>query len=547
MLDPLAVAVLAALVGLAAVGGIDLTGLGIPFTAHGLAPLGVLLVLVIVARLAADPVTALREVPLVERIGAWTEHPRLRHPAVLPSAAAAFVVLVGAAACARHATFRSNGYDLGLFENVLWNTSQGRWLASDVLGRSFLGEHLSPILLPIALVYKVLPTTETLLVLQAVALALGVFPVVRLARAEIRHEPLAQVFGLAYLLYVPLRSVALFDFHPVAFAVPLLLEGFASVREGRGGRALLACGLALAAKETVAIPVAALGVYAIVVMRARPLGAALVVVALVWFAAYVGWIAPSVRGEAYPFAARYAALAEGRIGALVSFDRLGLLVLLLGPFAFLPLLSPAHLLLAAVPLSMHLLSSDPHQHRIEFHYMSTAIPFVVAAAVMGAKNLINRDDLRVVLAYYPTRAQAQQYVSALLLLGTAVFALWSPVTEIREGWGAHRSSIRTVLASVPADAALSAQGNLLPHLARRRDVGIFPWHAAEWVALDRDGNPWPFARRAHLRAAVDRVVSDPGCVVEAQSDGVVLLRCDPEARARIAAIEVPPRDASQSS
>ena len=45
----------------------------------------------------------------------------------------------------RHVTFHSNGYDLGIFDQLIWSVSRGFPLESSILGYHFLGEHFSPI------------------------------------------------------------------------------------------------------------------------------------------------------------------------------------------------------------------------------------------------------------------------------------------------------------------------------------------------------------------------------------------------------------------
>ena len=64
---------------------------------------------------------------------------------------AAYVLLFGALSLIRHWSFHSTGLDLGVFDQVVWNTSQGRFMESTLsLDRcaphSFFGDHFSPIL-----------------------------------------------------------------------------------------------------------------------------------------------------------------------------------------------------------------------------------------------------------------------------------------------------------------------------------------------------------------------------------------------------------------
>jgi len=78
----------------------------------------------------------------------------------------------------RHESYHSNGFDLGLFNQVFWNTTQGRPFESTMsqalpIPHSLLGDHFSPVFLLILPFYFAYPHPETLVVIQTLALALG--------------------------------------------------------------------------------------------------------------------------------------------------------------------------------------------------------------------------------------------------------------------------------------------------------------------------------------------------------------------------------------
>src|SRR5439155_1049328 len=62
---------------------------------------------------------------------------------------------------------------------------------------------------------------------------------------------------------------------------------------------------------------------------------------------------------------------------------------MLGPFLLLPLASPVTLLLALPTFATHFLSWRPAQHTIYYQYTALVTPFVVAAAVIGLRNLLS--------------------------------------------------------------------------------------------------------------------------------------------------------------
>src|SRR5262245_61627414 len=94
------------------------------------------------------------------------------------------------------------GFDLAVYEQVVWNTAHGRPFATSVFSDTdrHLGADVILIEALLAMPYRLVPDTRTLLVLQTLAIAAGVVPLYALARH--RLGPLAGVaFSLAWLAY----------------------------------------------------------------------------------------------------------------------------------------------------------------------------------------------------------------------------------------------------------------------------------------------------------------------------------------------------------
>src|SRR5713101_8975139 len=151
-------------------------------------------------------------------------------PAVVVGLAFTYFVIYSILSVLRHVTYHSFGPDLGIFDQVFWNTTQGRFLESTMSlvqaqPHSYLADHFSPVYLLLMPAYALIPRPETLLVIQTLFLALGVWPLYLLAR--LRLEPGFQrlIWVLAYFLFLPVAFINLFDFHELAFSV--LPLGFA--------------------------------------------------------------------------------------------------------------------------------------------------------------------------------------------------------------------------------------------------------------------------------------------------------------------------------
>jgi uncharacterized membrane protein len=122
----------------------------------------------------------------------------------------------------RQARFHS-GYDVTIFDQAIDDYAHLR--APDVLIKSqqpfnILGDHFHPILVLLAPFYRLWPDARVLLIAQALLFALGVHIVSRLAVR--RLGGLGYFVGSAFALSWGVLQAVNFDFHEIAFAVPLL-------------------------------------------------------------------------------------------------------------------------------------------------------------------------------------------------------------------------------------------------------------------------------------------------------------------------------------
>ncbi len=118
-----------------------------------------------------------------------------------------------------HRSFHSNGWDLGLINQVLWNSAHGQLFEYSFRDISFAGDHWEPFLLILVPLKWLHSGPEGLLVVQAVVLAAAAIPLYAAARAAgCRY---AGALAGAYLLGLGVARAVSFDFHIEAFA-PLL-------------------------------------------------------------------------------------------------------------------------------------------------------------------------------------------------------------------------------------------------------------------------------------------------------------------------------------
>ncbi len=330
-----------------------------------------------------------------------------------------FIALVGYHVLYRHWEYHTDAFDLGNMDQAVWNTLHGHPFRFTNRGNDDFGPptrlsiHVEPIILPLALLYLIHAGPETLLVTQTVALALGAIPLFALS---LRRLPTAPFVGVAlaagYLLSPLLLGVALWDFHPVALATPLLIAAVLALDARRYGWFLSAAILAMATKEDIGLSVAILALLlAIARPERRRFGLLVALGALVWVAICFKLILPHYNvgvpgGNNYWY--RYAWLGATPTQAIINLftkpwillgylfapGRLGYLAIMLRTAGGLGLLAPLALLAAAPDLAVNLLSSHSEQYSGFFQYNAAIIPYLLTAAVYGAATLVHARQRR---------------------------------------------------------------------------------------------------------------------------------------------------------
>jgi uncharacterized membrane protein len=468
----------------------------------------------------------------------------MRARAILWPAVAAFSVGFAVLSIGRQRAFNTGRFDLGNMTQAVWATAHGHFLeVTNLAGEqtSRLGSHFDPILAALAPLWLAWPSPDMLMTVQAIAIAIGAFPVFWLARKHLDSQHAALAFALAYLLYPATEWLALNEFHPVAFACPLLLYAFWYLEEDRlfpfAGFALIA----MACKEEIGLVVAGFGLWYLVSRRRLRVGAGIVAAGVAASAIAVEVVVPHFSGSASAFYSRYSEIG-GTPGGILrtlfthplrvlgnAFSRSDLDYLghLLVPLGFFWLLAPV-LLLAALPeAALNVLSKNPYQASIHFHYTAGLIPPLVAASVLGGARLAQQ------------RPHAKPYVgpAVLVLAVLSNFSLGAiPVWASLPGGNnyqqhatrvtAHDRITARAVALVPGSAVVSATNSLGAHLSARRRILSFPrLDDATWVAVDEtNGSYLDSTGPLPMETDVVDLRRDPSWRLVFEQDGVLVFR-----------------------
>ena len=494
---------------------------------------------------------------------------------------AAFALFFSYIAIMRHERLQSTGYDLGNYDQAMWNTAQGRlfkfsgWKGKDnwfAEPGSMLGLHVEPILFFIVPLYWLWADVRVLLILQSAIVALGAVGIWLLVRwkygdaAGDSSRPAAWAaltLAAAFLLNPAIQSLPLSDFHGVALVGGFLpFAIYFMLRRRYGWFAFFAILIAMT-KEDMPIFVALMGVYIFVFQGLRGakkearskafwVGGGAFVLGMAWAALAFLVIIPHYNIlDSSPYTWRYQAILGddgitltalpqiifATLRALFSRQTLEYAVGLLLPTAFLALFDLPLLLIGSFSFVMNATSAFAIQQNLGGHYIAALVPLIIAAAVTGIAHftrLFRSEDSRLARVV-PSRIRRTpvgrwHLILALLVL---IFTLGAQrdygFTPLARGfrWPLMNDHYRLAprfFAQIPPDASVSVQQSLNPHLTHRQEITILPYDASgEYLLIDLTRD-WPYTDPDIHQRLSENVVQRPGYGIIDAADGFMLLQ-----------------------
>jgi len=470
-----------------------------------------------------------------------------------------FFLLLG---LSRHWVFLSSINDLGVFDQVVWNTLHGDFFQNTINPFSqtinWLGFHFHPILLLFVPLYAISPSPEWFTLAQAGSLSLTAWPIFLLARHLFQCEKTALLWAIAYLVNPFLLSAGAWDFHPVTLAVPFLALALLALVQQNAKLLFLSCLPVLACQEHFGPTVAGLGLLWWLHNRSWQPALGLVVLGSLHLVLVLGVVmpffspvaGPVMLGEELGQLSRYSWLGTSLSEVFHTLTTQPLLVwnrllamggvsywfLLAAPFAFLfPLLGGEFLLAGLADLAANTLSANTMPRAIFSYHSVGLIPALTAAAMYGVWRL----------AGWQKKFSARELSSIVLLAScTTGYAFFpAPLPGAANFWAPARFTLRpdpalqAIWSTISRDTSISAQANVGAHFSQRQKYNLYPnrladsdavvLHLASPTGNVNDFPGTPHTRRyrmnwldAHLQMDRTEYLASIECLISGETHGV---------------------------
>lgn len=422
----------------------------------------------------------------------------------------------------RHRHFSSGAFDLGIFDQIVWSYSRFEppfmTMRANLLNEHALGDHFHPILVSLAPLYWLTDSVESLLFAQAFLFALAVLPIFLFAEKRLGTFA-ASLLALSYTIFWGVQQAVEFDFHEVAFAVPLIAFAIYFIDEKRWGLYFLCAALLLLTKENLSITVAFLGIY-LVTQRELRHGLITLAASLAWLVLVMGLFMPYFRGGGAYHYWTYIQFGPDFSSAVKTVVKNPLLVVevmfspaaklrsywyTFYPFLCLVFLSP--LFIVMIPLlAERFLSGQPNYWSMSYHYSAVISPVLIMAAADGLIRLIRLARMERLKS-----AIAVACGMVILLLNLHLLSqqpLWNLTRA--EYWRASQSDRtgRRALSLIPPDVSVAAQAPIVPHLSHRRHIFLLTYNLvtipdADYVIACEQLGVFPYPSFREVREYLD--------------------------------------------
>lgn len=439
----------------------------------------------------------------------------------------------------RYSTFQSSGYDLGIFDQVVRQYSAFLGPYSEIKGLTYniLGDHFHPIIAVLGPLYWLWNDPRMLGIALAALMASSIYPVYLFCRARLGQGASLAVSS-GYVFWWPIQSLVNFDFHEIAFGVPLMAWIILALDRNRYVAVAVLSVVLLGVREDMGFMVMAIAL--VVALRRRwKLALTLFVTGAAGYLLTTGRIIPYFSRSASFGYWEYTSLGP-TMGSAVAFmvthplktaailfdngTKQFLWAALFIPLGLLPFLSP-YTLLAAPILASRLLSDRPGTWSTAFQYNAILAPILILAAVDVLAKLIKRyPRLTAAKVWAPTTFAVS--VAAGIAFIPGLFPIHNVITGKAWETTAHMAAQQRAVNMIPSGVCVEADDRLVPHLSNRTTVGMLGRQVdyASWAIIDftqadtgggGDGNFTPFEALQFKEYYGFRIVH--------QDDGLALL------------------------
>jgi len=377
-----------------------------------------------------------------------------------------FATLYSTISIVRHSHFQSGAFDLGLYDQAIWQYSKFLFPFNTIKMRFILADHLTLNLTLLAPLYWIWDNVIILLIFQATWVSLSIVGLFKFIKIKGFSGIESVLLSSLYITFYGTQYAIFFDFHPVMIAVgiiPWLLLFWEQQRT----KLIIACIiLLLTTQENMGIALSSLSLYWF--FHTKYLKQAIItgVIGLIYtalafytinFISDVGLeYTPHLPQTATQLAQEFYNSSEKQEVWLYTYSW----------FSFLPLLSPVANITIITDLAQYFITGpqyarmwSPFMHHRAILGIYTLLGTIVALKLLNKRLRINTTIL---ILFLVLSALFQQFHFNFALTKLLKPSFWQ-----KQAW---ISDNNYTLSQIPTNARVAAQHSLVPQLSHREQI-----------------------------------------------------------------------------
>lgn len=438
---------------------------------------------------------------------------------ILPSILAMFFIAIFSIhSLNKHSSFSTNALDLGIHTQAIYLFSNSFSPYSSILHMPYLADHFGLITFFLSFLYRFFPEASTLLILQAILIGISSIFIYLIALDKLKNIFISFLITLCYLASPSIISAVDFDFHLATisvFPLALILYSWYFKKNKLYWISLL---IGIAFKEDIQIFIFGLGIYQLIQKQYKQ-GLATVIFAVISFyiikfifmpSLWVGAenldIGTSILPFNDPITLIYLLFTKPTVFSDQIFNsqiKLDTIDFVYRQFGFLSLLSPLSWLTIFPALFLRFSSLATHFWISNFHYNANLVPFMAVSAILALGKF-----------KIPLTVTTTLLVFFLITGGLAPNKMiWITIQNPFQDFSRFEY-LKNSLKNIPSTAKISAQSPIVPHLANREKIYMFPdLSDANYIILDTKVDSYPLENE-ELNKKIQELENSPLWQVE---------------------------------
>ena len=365
----------------------------------------------------------------------------------------------------RHTRFQSGGFDLGIYDQAVWQYSHLLSPYNTVKERLILGDHLNLTLPLLAPLFFIWDDVRILLLFQAIWVVFSTFAIFKICTLRGLSSLASLLLSINYSLFYGIQYLIFFDFHPIALGVGLLPWLIYFMEKGNKKLFILILLLTLLTQENMGLALISLGFIYFFKKRYRKVSVVIIIIGAVYsylairlvsFFSPIGFqYQPQIIFNLKNFFVEFFNSEEKRLVWLYSYSW----------FSFLPLFSIGSLMAVVFDLAQYFTTGQEFSRMWSpFMHHRAILAIFLFLGVLDVLDFLKNKKIKIelIIIILIISALFQQFYFHYPLNKLSKSAFWN-----YESWMKDNEKLFTF---IPEKASLSAQQSLVPHLSHRPKI-----------------------------------------------------------------------------